>query len=266
MTAAIQKDPRIKAVAWRDLLELPRWRAWGELLISLPWLAASLAFYQAGWLLAGATCSFFLFLTGLRQSHGAQHYNIGVPRLPQDILMGLLSGVMLTSMHAIQVTHLHHHRHCLGEEDIEASVATWPAWKVIALGPLFPVMLHRHGWRLGRPWQRRWIASELVLVVAVIAAAVVLDVPALRWHVAAMLVGECLTGFFAVWTVHHGCDAEHHIARTQRGWVKNFLTYHMFFHVEHHLFPAVPTCRLPELAERIDVAAPELREMQVLPH
>jgi fatty acid desaturase len=28
----------------------------------------------------------------------------------------------------------------------------------------------------------------------------------------------------------------------------------MFFHVEHHLFPAVPTCHLWRLAERLDDA------------
>jgi fatty acid desaturase len=29
----------------------------------------------------------------------------------------------------------------------------------------------------------------------------------------------------------------------------------MFYHAEHHLFPAVPTCRLPVLARRLDAAA-----------
>jgi len=33
----------------------------------------------------------------------------------------------------------------------------------------------------------------------------------------------------------------------------------MFYHVEHHLFPTVPTCRLPVLAERLDTVAPELK-------
>jgi fatty acid desaturase len=37
----------------------------------------------------------------------------------------------------------------------------------------------------------------------------------------------------------------------------------MFFHVEHHLFPAVPTCHLPQLARRLDEAAPELTRLRV---
>lgn len=64
-----------------------------------------------------------------------------------------------------------------------------------------------------------------------------------------------LTGFFAVWTVHHGCEPHDVLARTQRGRWINRLSYSMFFHVEHHLYPAVPTCHLWRLAERLDAAA-----------
>jgi fatty acid desaturase len=33
--------------------------------------------------------------------------------------------------------------------------------------------------------------------------------------------------------------------------------------VEHHLFPAVPTCHLPELSKRLDEVAPELLSKNV---
>ena len=90
-----------------------------------------------------------------------------------------------------------------------------------------------------------------------------LDVDWLKVHVVVMGIGQCGTGFFAVWTVHHDCDESHHIARTQRGRFKNWISYNMFFHVEHHLFPAVPTCHLPELSRRLDRVAPELQEKNV---
>jgi fatty acid desaturase len=35
------------------------------------------------------------------------------------------------------------------------------------------------------------------------------------------------------------------------------------YHVEHHLFPTVPTCKLPTLAERLDRVAPELKSKLV---
>ena len=34
----------------------------------------------------------------------------------------------------------------------------------------------------------------------------------------------------------------------------------MFYHLEHHLFPAVPTIKLPELADRIDKAIPKIEK------
>ena len=34
----------------------------------------------------------------------------------------------------------------------------------------------------------------------------------------------------------------------------------MFYHLEHHLFPAVPTIKLPELAKRIDEVLPEIEK------
>jgi len=41
------------------------------------------------------------------------------------------------------------------------------------------------------------------------------------------------------------------------------IAFDMFFHVEHHLFPKVPTCHLNELSKRLDEAAPELSKLQV---
>ena len=41
------------------------------------------------------------------------------------------------------------------------------------------------------------------------------------------------------------------------------VAFNMFFHMEHHLYPRVPTCRLPILAERLDRAVPELRHLSV---
>ena len=43
-------------------------------------------------------------------------------------------------------------------------------------------------------------------------------------------------------------------ARTIRNRLRNAVTFSMFFHVEHHLFPQVPTAHLPRLARRLDGA------------
>jgi fatty acid desaturase len=269
MTRQPAHNDSLRTIPWRDLVPLTQLERIWELTLSLPWLIASLACYsRAGrnelWLLPGALCTFFFFLTGLRQSHNAQHYALGIGRRAQDIVLLVLSVLMMMSMHAVQVTHLIHHRHCLGDQDVEAAHASKPWWRVLLAGPIFPARLVSAALRHGSPAKRRWIAAELLLVAGwLFFVFFVLHVPALKWHIAAMLAGESLTAFFAVWTVHHGCDETHTIARTQRGWIKNLVSYSMFYHLEHHLFPAVPTPHLPALARRLDLAIPAFGEKRV---
>jgi len=252
-------------VLWRDLVPLTNREKISELFLSTPWLLASLYCYQSGHLVLGAACSFYVFLTGLRQSHGAQHYSLGFPKLFQDAFMFVLSLCMLGSMHAVQTTHVHHHRHCLDEHDSEGWTARLKWWEAIAVGPLFLLRLHLSAWQLATSTKRRWIFAELAGIAGVVLAAI--SMPGLRglqWHVLAMLTGECLTGFFAVWTVHHGCDPHHTLARTQRGRCVNWLGCSMFYHAEHHLFPQVPTCHLGILAARLDEADSRFAHQQVI--
>lgn len=77
-----------------------------------------------------------------------------------------------------------------------------------------------------------------------------------------MLTGELFTAFFAVWTVRHDCDEEV-FARTLSSRWKNWFTYNMFYHLEHHLFPGVPTIKLPALAKRIRQRLPDLQIKEV---
>jgi fatty acid desaturase len=131
-------------------------------------------------------------------------------------------------------------------------------------GPALSLRLHRKALEVATARQRRWILLELLANTAWIAVVFwVLELRWLQYHVAAMAAGQCLTSFFAVWTVHHDCEEGGPTARTIRGRVKAFMSYEMFFHLEHHLFPAVPTRRLPILAGRLDAVAPELGAKRV---
>ena len=265
MELQIMRDPRVRSIQWRDLTRLTTIEVIAELILPLPWLFASLYLAHQGWYVLALGCSFIFFLTGLRLVHGAYHYTLGVARAGCEWVMLVLSVLMLGSMHAIQINHLQHHKHCMDDEDVEAMSARMNAIQAILVGPLFPILLHRNALRLARPRQLRWIYAELLLGGAWVAVVfALLNVPALKYHVIVMALGQCLTAFFAVWTVHHDCDRSHYIARTLRGRLLTMITFDMFYHVEHHLFPQVPTCHLPQLAQRLDLAAPELKERSVL--
>lgn len=263
MAMRVSSDPHLRSVPWRDLLHLSIVERIYELLLSLPWLIATLLLLRIGWYTVAVLTSFFFFLTGLRQVHNACHYMMGIPRWACDLVLFVLSILMLSAMHAIQVTHRHHHRHCLEDDDFEAAIAKISGWRALILGPMHPIKLHYWGFRLGNFKLRCWIVSELVAIaVALVLVFFVLDILALKCFAIVMALGGCFTGFFAVWTVHHDCDKAH-VARTQRGWLKNFVSYDMFYHLEHHLFPHVPTCHLPELARRLDDVSPNVRRKTV---
>jgi fatty acid desaturase len=263
-TPAVMTDPRVRSVRWRDLQPLSRREMAGELLMPLPWLAASLAVADAGWYLLALPASFMFFLTGLRQVHDSYHGNLGMTRRGDDLVMLVQSLLMMNALHAVKINHLRHHRLCMADGDVEAAGARMSAIGALAFGPLFPVLLLREALRRGPARDLGWVRLELgamVLWVALVFG--VLDCDALRYHAIAMTVGECFTAFFCVWTVHHGCDREHVIARTSRRRFRNAVFYDMFFHVEHHLFPGVPTRHLGVLAARLDAAAPDLRTRDV---
>ncbi len=260
----LDTQTNIKNIPWRDLRHLSSTERLLDLTLWVPWFTVSLILAAWGWHLPALAASFVFFLTGLRLVHDVYHHNLGIGHRADDLVMALMSVLMLGSMHAVQHNHLRHHRHCMSDKDVEATSAHMPAWKAIAMGPIFPWLLHREAWRSGSAKTRRWMLAELSLNVAWITVAfALLDLPFLRYHILAMAAGQCLTAFFAVWTVHHDCDQEHFIARTLRGRWKTLLTFNMFYHTEHHLFPALPTRRLPRLAERLDKVAPELRQKQV---
>jgi fatty acid desaturase len=260
----IAHDPRVRAVQWRDLTKLNTAEVIRELTLSLPWLALSLFFAHRGLYVPALAFSFMFFLAGLRQVHNAHHYALGLSRQATEWVMLALSLLMLGSMHAVQINHLRHHRHLMDEDDVEAISARMQWWQALLFGPMFPVLLHWKAFSVGSARQLRWVRAELAATFVLVSAAWMFASPhAFRYHVIAMLAGQCLTAFFAVWTVHHDCDRYHFIARTVRNRTKNVMTLSMFFHVEHHLFPGVPTCHLDVVAQRLDAAAPELSRMRV---
>jgi fatty acid desaturase len=265
MSNKLLRDPRLRSVDWQDLTHLNPLEVFVELLISVPWLLASLYLAGTGLFPLALVCSFFFFLTGLRQVHSAYHYTLGLSRRGTEWVMFLLSVLMLGSMHAIQRNHLRHHKDPLGPEDVEGESARYSPLKSILVGPRFAFQLQVHGFRLANRGQRQWIVAEWAANLGVAALVFfVFDIPVFKYHLTAMLVGQCLSSFFAVWTVHHDLDPDLALARTLRQPVLNRITYNMFFHVEHHLYPQVPTSRLPELARRLDEEMPELREQKVL--
>jgi fatty acid desaturase len=259
-TNDIYHDPRIRTIPWRDLVPVTRREIFLELMLPIICLAASLTAAGHGWYPFALGLSFMFFLTGLRIVHNAFHGALGLSRGLTDAVLWIMSLLMLGSMHAVKFNHLRHHTLRLEDGDVEGRAAEMPALRALLFGPVFPLLLHATAFRYGSARLRAIVAGELGITAASTALVFgLLHSDVLRFQLIAMAAGQCLTAFFAVWTVHHNCDRTHYIARTLRSRIKNAVTFNMFRHIEHHLFPLVPTCHMAELSKRIDIAAPELK-------
>lgn len=237
---------------YADLLQPSRREIWLDVLIWVPHLTlACIAVWWEFWPLA-IFCWFFFFLTGLRQAHEAFHKTMGLPRRVNDLLLFILSPLMLSCLHATRWIHLQHHRFCLREGDVEGRAAQQSWLQAILLGPRYPVQSHMEAWRSGHPGTRRWITGEALGIVLFYLAGCYLLPRLIVPHLLAMIAAQWLVSFFAVWMVHHDCPEPQNPSRTIRAYWKRLLTYHMFYHHEHHAYPSVPTRNLPELARRMD--------------
>ena len=254
----MEKVKLTRRLEWRDLVPMRRGEGIAECLHPVPWLAASavLAAHEL-WVLA-LPCSFMFFLTALRLNHEAIHGHLGFGTRGHRLVMHGLSALMLGSNNAVAFNHLQHHRHNGTPVDIEGKAGRMSGWRVLLYGPAFPIEMHIDAWRRGGAALRRRMLIDGVANGLILGTTATTGSTILLYHVAVMVAAQCLTAFFAVWITHHDTEHDGLGARTQRARLINLVTYNMFFHLEHHLFPAVPVKRLHRLAARLDAAVPEI--------
>lgn len=250
----------LRKVEWKDLKNLSVKEMLIENNLTIPWflLSITLAYYK--YYIAALPFSAFFFLTGLRQVHNGFHNSLGTNKFLTWLSLYINSILMMVSIHAVKFNHIRHHKYCLSEEDYEGKSAGMTWYGAILYGPVHMFLIHKITLQLGNKTYKRNVFLELTSIAAFAFLAIYFQIHFLIYHIIVMIIGELLMAFFAVWTVHHDTHEHPELARTQRtGW-KNKLTFSMFYHLEHHLFPAVPTIKLPELAKRIDQVLPDIEK------
>ncbi|MDN5560125.1 fatty acid desaturase family protein [Psychrobacter cibarius] len=258
------RHPSLANIEWQDLRLLKPTETVYNIFLSLPFLLLSWWSAWQGWWLLALVATFFFFTAALRQAHDCYHRTLGVSKVATELMLFLLSITMLCSTHAIRHTHLNHHRDPLGDSDVEGNWARLPWYQAILGGGLFSIAIQWFGLTHGSRRNRMLVGFDLLLIFAVIATAFITMHPVLMYHVLVMILANTMVGFFAVWSVHHGCD-DMVYARSERHPLINVLTFNLLYHIEHHLFPAVPTNHLPRLAKRLDAVAPQWTQQPVIP-
>lgn len=274
----------VKEVEWKDLRQLTKFQVLYNLILPYPFLLLSWWFASQSLFIFACLGSYLFFASAFRQAHDGYHHSLGVGKRSTTAVLMILSVLLFTGLHSIRATHMQHHRDPLGEDDIEGSLAKLSWWQALIGGVRYRFAIYKKGMQLSSATNRfkAWIEFGLIgSSVMVIALAALLSVFPVNlftgpdystytvftqiavYHLTVMMLANSFVGLIAVWGVHH--DIEDSIARTERNPIVNLLTFGLLYHIEHHLFPAVPTNNLPELAQRLDGTVPYLSKKRVVP-
>ena len=190
---ALERPPQ--DVLWHDLTPITGRQTIVELLLPLPWLAASWVAYGTAYWWLGPLASFMFFLCALRLNHEAIHGNLGLSRSGDSIVMHVLSAGMLGSNHADAYCHLKHHQFTMGPDDHEGKCGHMRLWQVLAYGPRFPVDLNLACWTGGSARWRRLMLRDWGAIAGFAALCLLSGQRFLLLHLAVMALAQCLTAF-----------------------------------------------------------------------
>jgi beta-carotene hydroxylase len=197
--------------------------------------------------------TFFTYGTG---SHDLVHRSLGLPRGINEVFLSVIELLALRSGHAYRLAHLHHHRHLSDPTDLEGAAAHAPSWwRAVLAGPAYMPSLLVWAWRHGKRRDRRWIAIESLVIVAFFGAAVTTfrTTPAVAGYAVLVTMGAWAFPLLLVYIQHDPSGRTPLSAtRAYRGRVLPALLLEHTYHLEHHLYPAVPGHRWRELSRRLD--------------
>ena len=239
----------------RDLLFVAAWRR--ALSLAMPFLLAALFFVlvdRGAWIPALACPVLFTFLTYGSISHDLVHRNLGLPYWLNEILLTSIELLAVRSGHAYRAVHLHHHAHFPAADDVEGSAARMPLWRALIegiglQGRLWFFAMRRRGRH--RPWAIAECIASTSLVAASLAAMPYTLAP-IAW-VVLMIMGSWIFPFITAY-LPHDATGETDLTQTKlfRGKVLSVVALEHLYHLEHHLYTAVPHHNWPELARRLD--------------
>ncbi len=239
----------------RDLLQVSRARQ--VLTLSLPFLAmGGYAFFAwlGWWPLALLSVMALSFVTYGSSSHDLVHRTLRLPRRFNDFMLSLIEGLSLRSGTAYRLSHLHHHQHLLDDDDIEGQTAHGSFWKAIASGPTTQPRLWLWAWKT-HPTMRRRLLIEAVTVIGLVGLAVA----SIGWSVgpivyaSLVIAGSWIFPLVTVYLTHDGRQSTP-LTRTRlfRGRIVQSISLDHLYHLEHHLYPAVPHHHWKTLANRLE--------------
>lgn len=250
----------------RDLLRVKDTQRFLSIFRPLACIFAYGVFASLGWWIpAILAVAGLMFITYVSTSHDLLHRTLGFSNPVNECLLSLIEALALRSGHAFRVTHLSHHRHFPDDEDIEGRVAKMPLWRALVEGIGNQTRLFLWAWRHARSEEKRWMAGEAMLVFLIVGLSLgllsITKVPAL--YLVLIVLSSWLYPVATVW-IPHRAEGRNVLFQTWavRGRIFPELFLQHTYHLEHHLYPSVPSFNWRKLAQRLD---PFLKEQGVTP-
>lgn len=203
---------------------------------------------------------FLIFVAVVTVTHDVVHGTLGMSRRQTDVALFLMGAVLMESGHAYRITH-HRHHAAFPAETEDADPEGYPAHisliGALAYGPVFLWRLWWWAWQksVGRRGQRAWLLVEGVLPwwVAGVGVALWQTMPYVLLYALLAIVGSWVYPLLTVYLPHKDFgDTPLTQTHTLRGHIIPALFLELTYHLEHHLYPQVPSHHLKRLALRLD--------------
>jgi beta-carotene hydroxylase len=238
-----------------DLTRISPLRRAFSLIMPFVWIVLYFLFAVWRWWPLAVVCLVCLsFITYGSISHDLVHSNLGLRRRTNNFLLSIIELLSLRSGHAYRMAHLHHHAHYPHIDDIEGAAAAMSLPRTLLEGVIFQLKIW--WWAVSHSSKERpIIVLEGLGCTALVLMAVALYpvTPIFLVYVMLMIMGSWIIPLVTSYVPHdpHGRD-ELSQTRFFRGRIASLVAVEHLYHLEHHLYPAVPHHHWPALARRLD--------------
>jgi len=228
------------------------------LTLALPFLCTAAYFACASrraWPLAVLAVMALSFFTYGSTSHDLVHRTLGLRRWPNDLLLSATELLCLRSGHAYQLAHLHHHAEFPAEDDVEGAAARMSFARALVEGPIYQLRIWPWALRRAPPRERAFILAEGASCTALFAGSALLlpATPVYFVYAALAIMGSWIFPLITAHLQHFPRERDPLFqTRTFRGLGARILAADHLYHLEHHLYPAVPHQHWARLARRLD--------------
>ncbi len=234
----------------------------GRIAVGLALFAACM---QRGWYIGLVASTFVIYGGSITAVHHLIHGSLGFSPTARRFWLSVLAAVVTESGHALQATHLTHHRTDPNAPDPEGYIE-YVSWKQMTM-EVFRFRYRLMAWGLRNSSTAHRVRHEIAFHIAVHVAAVA-ALPLTKWPAVYLL---SMMGGSAVFTVLSGKGPQTNFGRpidspfieVRTNWFGRAVLFSHDRHLEHHLYPKVPLPRLRHLDRSLQLVLDRTHHIEV---